>query len=425
MNDPGIETEILISPRWANSVVDYKLYKNNELLETFSSADLEELAFTDESGPTGSPYDSYYLTVVYPGEIESRPSNKVFVFNEAFCQTLIDEFPYMENFEMSQLPDCWAVETEGTGWQIGALASFDDLDVLPYEDNNFIYFKQDEESASEAWLISPPFDISQLETPALSYWFNTNYNRQSDCQLEVYVSTEEGIFRKLWDVKTYPLYREDNAFTWMKNLEDLSEFRNAGPLRFAFLVSCDEPTFAALDKIEIMDATEMIFPLTLVISPDDKGEVYGAGNFIAGQKVVVEATPNTGLFFQYWMVNEEIVSKRTRYDFIMPEDALEITAFFDPQSTVSVDDLADTAEDIRIYPNPSRGLVSVYFPTDKNTLKLQVFNAAGQLIIDRSESYLAGKSVLELDLSQSPRGLYLIVINDGNSREVRKVNITR
>lgn len=424
LNDPDMEAEILISPRWANSVVDYKLYKNNELLAALSSADLEELVFTDESDPSGNPYDSYYLTVVYPGEIESGPSNKVFVFNNAFCQTLIEDFPFTENFEMSQLPGCWAVESEGNGWQVGALANFDNLDVLPYEDNNFIYFKEDDELASEAWLISPPFDISQLETPALSYWFNTNYNGQTDGQLEVYVSTEEGIFRKLWDVKSYPLYREDNAFTWMKNLEDLSEFKNAGPLRIAFLVSSNEPTFAALDKIEIMDATEMIYPLTLNIMPDDDGEVYGAGNYIAGQKVVVEAAPNTGLFFQYWMVNEEIVSKRARYDFIMPEDALEITAFFDPQSTVSVDDITDSGNEVLVYPNPSRGLVSVYFPTDRNALSLQVFNAAGQLIMDRSESYLAGQSVIKLDLSQNPRGLYMIVINDVNSREVRKINIT-
>ena len=424
MIDSDNETEILISPRWAGSVLDYNLYKNNELLETLSASELEELVFIDESEPSGNLYDSYYLTVLYPGDIESRPSNKVFVFNDALCQNMIEEFPYMENFQMGQLPDCWTVESVENGWQLGSLVDLDSLEIIPYQDNNFIYFKQGEGVISESWLISPPFDISQLETPALSYWFNTNYNRQSDCQLEVYVSTEEGIFRKLWDVRSYPLYREDNAFTWMKNLEDLSEFRNAGQIRIAFLVACDEPTFAALDKIEIMDATEMIFPLTLVISPDDKGEVYGAGNFIAGQKVIVEASPNTGLFFQYWMVNEEIVSKRARYDFIMPEDALELTAFFDPQSTVSVEEVTEPGNEIMVYPNPSRGLVNIYFPYDRNSISLQVFNTAGQLILDRSESYLAGQSAIELDLSQSPRGLYLIVIQDGKSREVRRVNIT-
>jgi hypothetical protein len=418
------ETEILISPRWAGSVLDYKLYKNNELLEILSASELEELVFIDESEPSGNLYDSYYLTVVYPGDIESRPSNKVFVFNEALCQTLIDEFPFTENFEMSQLPDCWTTESEGSNWQVGAVAGFDDQEIIPYEDNNFIYFKQEDESTSEAWLISPPFDISQLETPALSFWFNTNYNRQSDNRLEVYVSTEEGIFRKLWDAGTYPLYREENAFTWMKNLEDLSEFRNTGKLRIAFLVSSDEPAFAALDKIEIMDATEMIYPLTLKIMPADKGEVYGAGNFIAGQKVIVEASPNTGLFFHYWMADEEIVSKRARYDFIMPDDALELTAFFDPQSTVSVDEVTEPGNEIMVYPNPSRGLVNIYFPNDRNSISLQVFNTAGQLILVRSESYLAGQSSVELDLSQSPRGLYLIVIQDGKSREVRRVNTT-
>jgi len=424
MFDTNGETDILISPRWAGSVLEYKLFKNNELLETLSASELEELVFIDESEPSGNLFDSYYLTVVYPGENESRPSNKVFVFNEAFCQNLIEEFPFSENFEMSQLPDCWTSESVGSSWQVGAVAGFDDLEILPYEDNNFIFLKQDDESVSEAWLISPPFDISGLETPAISYWFNTNYNPQSDCQLEVYVSIEEGIFRKLWDVKSYPLYRADNAFTWMKNLEDLSEFRNAGQVRIAFLVSCDEPTFTALDKIEIMDATEMIYPLTLKIMPEDKGEVYGAGNFIAGQKVIVEASPNTGLFFHYWMVNEEIVSKRARYDFIMPEDALELTAFFDPQSTVSVDEITAPGNEILVYPNPSRGLVNIYFPSDRNSLSLQVFNTAGQLILDRPESYLAGQSSIELDLSQSPRGLYLIVIQDGKSREVRRVNIT-
>ncbi|MFN2395045.1 MAG: T9SS type A sorting domain-containing protein [Bacteroidales bacterium] len=413
-----------ILPRWSSSVTTYRIYRNNELLEEISTSELMELLYLDESGPSGNIYDSYYITAVYPDDVESNPSNKVFIFNEALCETVIQDFPWVEDFAEGQLPDCWTVESDGPGWEIGPAADLDTLEILPYTNSNFAFIKSDEDSDSDAWIISPPFNISELATPAIRFWFNTSFNRELSCQLELYVSTSDGIFLKLWDAGDHPLFNRDNAFTWMNILEDLTEYKAQESIRFAFLSSCDQNSFFAIDNIGILDADELVYPLTLIIDPVNEGEVYGAGSYIAGQKVIVEASPNTGLFFQHWLVNDEIVSKRARYDFLMPEEALEITAFFDPQSTVSVNEVQQADDQIRVYPNPSSGKLNMYFITDRNNINIRVFNAAGQLVLSLNEPYIAGQTNIELDLSGNPKGLYLIDITDEYTRQVKKVNIT-
>jgi hypothetical protein len=421
--DDETTQDIQILPRWSSSVAGYRIYRNNELLEEISSPELTELLYLDESGSSGNIYDSYYITALYPDNVESNPSNRVFIFNEALCETVIQEFPWIEDFASDQLPDCWTIESEGADWEIGPEANLDTIDILPYTNNNFAYFKSDGDSDSEAWIVSPPFNISELSTPAIRFWFNTSFSRELNCQLELYISTSDDIFLKIWDAGDHPLFRQENAFNWMSILEDLSEYKTYENIRFAFLSSCDQNSFAAIDNIEILDADELIFPLTLIIDPADEGEVYGAGSYIAGQKVIVEASPNTGFFFQHWSVNDEIVSKRARYDFLMPEDALEITAFFDPQSTVSVDEVQQADEQIRVYPNPSSGKVNVYFTNDRNNISIRVFNTAGQLILSLTKSYIAGQTGIELDLSGNPKGLYLIDITDEYSQQNKKVNI--
>lgn len=67
---------------------------------------------------------------------------------------------------------------------------------------------------------------------------------------------------------------------------------------------------------------------------------------------------------------------------------------------------------VRIYPNPTRGLLEVEIMDETNdveTINLQVYDSGGRLIIDKLQE--PNKSVL--DLSAYPNGLYILHIKRG------------
>ena len=77
--------------------------------------------------------------------------------------------------------------------------------------------------------------------------------------------------------------------------------------------------------------------------------------------------------------------------------------------STAVPDLAQW--DIRIYPNPSAGLVWLDFqPVSHNGLLLSVYNVVGQSIIESQLQYTAGGVVL--DCSNWQAGLYFLHFTD-------------
>ncbi|TVQ93945.1 MAG: T9SS C-terminal target domain-containing protein [Bacteroidetes bacterium] len=415
-----------IQSKWANSAFQYNIFKNGVFLDTFHANDENELTFTDEEGQGEGPYDTYFITAIYPEGIESAPSNTVYLFHDEFCQENISEFPWLENFDAGELPGCWASEGQGQGWQFSSGYTVSNMEIEPQDDNHFVYLHLTEDDNGGNWLITPPFDLSEPDKPALYFWFNSSYagSNSSECFLELYASTDDGSFNKIWDAGQHPFYKSSNAYTWIQNVEDLGRFRKEN-VRLAFRMSCQTEAFAALDNIEIKDAADNTYRVLLSMHPENTGEVYGAGRFIEGQKVTVEGWPKAGYYFHNWLQGGEIISWRQEYSFIMPGNELSLTAFFDTTIPVSVNDYELTTDEITIFPNPSRGLVNVSFPADITGMSLQVFNTSGHMVYNREESFVAGQSMFEIDFSSQPRGLYLVVVSDGNTRQVKKVNIIR
>lgn len=76
---------------------------------------------------------------------------------------------------------------------------------------------------------------------------------------------------------------------------------------------------------------------------------------------------------------------------------------------------------LKIYPNPTTGLVSIESPKDliKN---ISVFDLVGKLVF--SKSNFENNHSTNLDLTDLPKGLYLIVSTLEDSVEIMKINIT-
>jgi hypothetical protein len=97
---------------------------------------------------------------------------------------------------------------------------------------------------------------------------------------------------------------------------------------------------------------------------------------------------------------------------MMSGTAIDIGAYeFELPSTAGIDP-GYLSEDIQVYPNPSTGIFHIHFPSLPGEAgKLEVYDAQGVLVL--SNTSVNGASEYQLDLSLSPKGLYLLKISNG------------
>lgn len=72
-----------------------------------------------------------------------------------------------------------------------------------------------------------------------------------------------------------------------------------------------------------------LYKLSLIASPTEGGEVFGAGTYDYGELVTASAVPVEGYEFLYWKLGDEIVSFDFFYSFDMPHNDVILTAFFE------------------------------------------------------------------------------------------------
>jgi hypothetical protein len=88
----------------------------------------------------------------------------------------------------------------------------------------------------------------------------------------------------------------------------------------------------------------------------------------------------------------------------------------------SVEDLAKSEP--HVSPNPSNGTFTVSFETEKpETIQLKVFDLLGQLIKQESPVTVSGTYAQQLNLTQMPKGIYLLQIKAGEESTSRRIEI--
>lgn len=74
------------------------------------------------------------------------------------------------------------------------------------------------------------------------------------------------------------------------------------------------------------------YPVSLLASPPDGGQVAGAGNYSPGNEITISAIPSVGYSFISWTDQDgDVVSTEPEYTFEMPAEAVEFTANFEQQ----------------------------------------------------------------------------------------------
>ena len=413
---------------WVDLVTRYRVYRNDEQIFSMDNEPGVLLSFTDNIEEVNEPFLRYYVTALY-GTTESRPSNSTYVFPGEQCPEQITVFPFSEIFNDNELPLCWLTQnTAENGWILAnSFVVDEETTILPHEGENMMLVEGAGEEQSDEWLLSPTFNISDLEVPALRFYFNAHFSsvmEDKTSQLTVYASNSENTFFRIWDTSESPLFRNSSTYTWIPAVVNIKELADEGLIRFGFQYTGEAGKSIALDKIEVFDAQENVHNLTLSVFPFESGEVYGAGPYIEGEAISITAYANTTYFFSNWSSGGQMLTWKPDYLFVMPGGNYHITANFTLDNVTSADDVQATSSS-RIYPNPSSGTIMVDFAENMGNAVLEVFNASGRLVWEQAKGNIQAGEQTQVDLSGLTQGLYFVVIRSENQREVYRINIVR
>lgn len=79
---------------------------------------------------------------------------------------------------------------------------------------------------------------------------------------------------------------------------------------------------------------------------------------------------------------------------------------------------------IQVYPNPTRGDLTIALPPSLNNTDIIIFNVVGEVIY-KMEAVNNNSKTWAVDLSAQPNGIYLVSVKSGNIVTTRKFAITK
>ena len=105
------------------------------------------------------------------------------------------------------------------------------------------------------------------------------------------------------------------------------------------------------------------------------------------------------------------------FDNISPIDGSIINKVFLAQQ-----EDVNLAVNLNIYPNPTKGIFNISFVSDEvNSFKLTILDAFGKLIEMENKEMFVGEYTKQVDLSEYPRGIYMVQIKTNNSFITKRV----
>ena len=89
---------------------------------------------------------------------------------------------------------------------------------------------------------------------------------------------------------------------------------------------------------------------------------------------------------------------------------------------VGVGNIANTATNINVYPNPTHEKVNVQWQNiSEQTLHFTLYDLSGKIVFDNQKKYSLGKNSETIDLSSLSSGVYLLTMNNGEENFTKKI----
>jgi hypothetical protein len=162
------------------------------------------------------------------------------------------------------------------------------------------------------------------------------------------------------------------------------------------------------------------YTVSVSASPSNGGSVIGGGTYNSGASVTVIATANSGYTFTNWTENSNVVSLSSSYTYTVTGNKTLIANF--SQGT-GIYNLQVDNNSIIIYPNPSDGKIQItgnQLPIAIGAVtSIEIYNLIGEKIYFRNNNN--NLSIYDLDISNSPKGIYIVKIDDGEKIYNKKI----
>lgn len=171
------------------------------------------------------------------------------------------------------------------------------------------------------------------------------------------------------------------------------------------------------------DSTAYI--ITAICNPANGGSVSGAGTYYHGQNLTLVANPAIGFAFVNWTENDSIVSTSTTYNSFVVNHNRSLVANF--RSVLAIMDLSRESVLINIFPNPGTNYINIDLSKlniYNQDIKAEMYDFLGKSIAINNT--LTTKSIIPLDITGIPSGLYYLIIKTKeNVLCVKKIIITK
>lgn len=139
----------------------------------------------------------------------------------------------------------------------------------------------------------------------------------------------------------------------------------------------------------------------------------GEGSYTYGSEATVSATMvSTDFGFDFWIVDDSIVSYNSNYSFVVTRD-IKLTAVFVENTPNEVDVIDD--EQIRIYPNPTSGKLTI---EAEGFVFAELYDQKGNCVAVYHDSN-------NIDISRFPVGRYLFGIRTGKCYVNRSIIVSK
>ena len=399
----------------------YRLFRNSEPIHDSPAED--EMTFLDHLPDEG--FFRYQAKALYD-QVESAPSNTAYLLMTSACEPVIDQWPYLETFETGFDDTCWLTHGfENNGWALTDAYSWSQGNIHPFAGNYFYIFSGNSSHEKDAWVILPEMDLSNLQTPAIRFWFNTliEENHQQGF-LALMVSQDNQSFEKIWDNRQHPAANEGNtSLNWLQTVINLKRFGGKDKVRFAFQYKGQQQGVFAIDHIEIINSAANLYKLNVEVKPEYSGVAKGYGAYIAGETVQLKATPNIAFEFEAWRDGTTFLSGDLEYRFIMPETNKTLTAKFRPFPDPG-DTLAGDETEFKVFPNPASKHITIVFDQEMSTAWINLINIQGKTVYREFHEEIPKGAQKTISVGQLPKGVYLLQIKNNRSTKVIKIILT-
>lgn len=333
----------------------------------------------------------------------------------------INNFPYIQIFNSSSLPDCWERQTtiSSHSWQTSTGYSIGDFDILPQSGSHFYYCPWVAQNQNE-WLVTPEFNFGTSSSPEISFWFNGSYHwsvsPNNNCDLDLMVSVSGGSWTSIWNETHHPDFNDDNTYIWLNAVVDLTAYSGQSNVRFAFRYTGNDGANFAVDNVKVDGTSVELYTLTINTSGEgtvnvNSVEYSSPVSVEAGTVLTLEAIPAQNWIFENWSGN---VSGTPNPTSVTMNANRTITANFKDVSFID-DDLYSS---FNVYPNPTEGKLFIEIP-ENSKASLRLVNILGKVM---KETNLVNNEN-SLDIGHLSPGLYILEIETELGRIIKKINL--